>query len=421
MAKFIRQRGTIDIYDLEALLYNKVIAACQKQASLYNYNPIVTPTFESTALYTRSTGETSDIVTKEMYDFKDKGGRDITLRPEGTAGVIRAIVENKLYATNDLPLRYYYHGSFFRYERAQFGRYREFMQFGVEVVGSNSYLDDIETVLLVTSILKELNITDYKVRINTFGNVECRNAHRDNIKNFIAPHIENLCEDCKNRFEKNPLRILDCKVDKEYLEKLTVPVSYDALDEENKETFNKILSILKDNNVKYEVDKYLVRGLDYYTGLIYEFDITLKDGKTLTIGGGGRYSSLVKELDGPDLNCVGFGIGVNRLALVLADLYGLETYKNPVNYYIMPMGDSTHQVAIKVASALRNNNNHVVVETNKKSFGSMFKYASRNNFEYAIMIGEDELKENKVKVKNLKTQEQYFVDLDKVLGGNIND
>lgn len=415
MAKFIRQRGTIDIYDVEALLYKRVLSACQNQAKLFNYTPITTPTFESTSLFTRSTGETSDIVTKEMYDFKDKSGRDITLRPEGTAGVIRAIVENKLYAINDLPLRYYYHGSFFRYERAQFGRYREFMQFGVEVVGSNSYLDDVQTVLLVTSILKELNIKDYKVRINTFGNVNCRNAHRDNVKNFFASHIDNLCEDCKNRFEKNPLRILDCKVDKEYIEKLEIPVSLDALDEENRLVFNKIVDILKDNNVNYEIDKYLVRGLDYYTGLIYEFDITLKDGKTLTIGGGGRYSSLVKELDGPDLNCVGFGIGVNRLVLVLQDLYGLDAYKDEVEYYVMPMGEDTFKMASKVATSLRNKGYVVVLETNNKSVGSMFKLANKKGYKKAVMIGEEELKENKVKIKDLTTQEQYFIDLSEIL------
>ena len=415
MAKFIRQRGTIDIYDVEALLYKRVLNACQNQAKLFNYTPITTPTFESTSLFTRSTGETSDIVTKEMYDFKDKSGRDITLRPEGTAGVIRAIVENKLYAINDLPLRYYYHGSFFRYERAQFGRYREFMQFGVEVVGSNSYLDDVQTVLLVTSILKELNIKDYKVRINTFGNVNCRNAHRDNVKNFFASHIDNLCEDCKNRFEKNPLRILDCKVDKEYIEKLEIPVSLDSLDEENRLVFNKIVDILKDNNVNYEIDKYLVRGLDYYTGLIYEFDITLKDGKTLTIGGGGRYSSLVKELDGPDLNCVGFGIGVNRLVLVLQDLYGLDAYKDEVEYYVMPMGEDTFKMASKVATSLRNKGHVVVLETNNKSVGSMFKLANKKGYKKAVMIGEEELKENKVKIKDLTTQEQYFIDLSEIL------
>ena len=415
MAKFIRQRGTIDIYDVEALLYKRVLNACQNQAKLFNYTPITTPTFESTSLFTRSTGESSDIVTKEMYDFKDKSGRDITLRPEGTAGVIRAIVENKLYAINDLPLRYYYHGSFFRYERAQFGRYREFMQFGVEVVGSNSYLDDVQTVLLVTGILKELGINEYKVRINTFGNVNCRNAHRDNVKNFFASHIDNLCEDCKNRFEKNPLRILDCKVDKEYIEKLEIPVSLDSLDEENRLVFNKIVDILKDNNVNYEIDKYLVRGLDYYTGLIYEFDITLKDGKTLTIGGGGRYSSLVKELDGPDLNCVGFGIGVNRLVLVLQDLYGLDAYKDEVEYYVMPMGEDTFKMASKVATSLRNKGHVVVLETNNKSVGSMFKLANKKGYKKAVMIGEEELKENKVKIKDLTTQEQYFIDLSEIL------
>lgn len=418
MAKFIRQRGTIDIYDNDALLYQSIIKTCNEEAMLFNYNPIMVPTFESTGLFTRSTGETSDIVTKEMYDFKDKNGRDISLRPEGTAGVIRAVVENKLYAINDLPLKYYYSGSFFRYERAQFGRYREFMQFGVEVVGSNSYMDDVETILLVTSILKKLNIKDYKVRINSFGNEECRNKHRENIKNFFASHLDNLCEDCQNRFLKNPLRILDCKVDKEYISTLNVPVALDALDDENKEKFEKTLKILKDNNVNYEIDKYLVRGLDYYTGIIFEFDIMVQD-KILTIGGGGRYSSLVKELDGPDIQCVGFALGINRLALVLSDLYGANSYKNQIDYYIMPMGENTYEIASKIASILRNKNYVTVLEVNKKSFSSMFKYASKHEALFAIMIGEDELKENKVKIKNLKTQEQFFVSLDDILRGEI--
>lgn len=418
MAKFIRQRGTIDIYDNDALLYQSIIKTCNEEAMLFNYNPIMVPTFESTGLFTRSTGETSDIVTKEMYDFKDKNGRDISLRPEGTAGVIRAVVENKLYAINDLPLKYYYSGSFFRYERAQFGRYREFMQFGVELVGSNSYMDDVECILLVTSILKKLNIKDYKVRINSFGNETCRNKHRDNIKNFFASHLDNLCEDCQNRFLKNPLRILDCKVDKDYISTLNVPVALDALDDENKEKFEKTLKILKDNNVNYEIDKYLVRGLDYYTGIIFEFDIMVQD-KVLTIGGGGRYSSLVKELDGPDIQCVGFALGINRLALVLSDLYGANAYKNQIDYYIMPMGENTYEIASKIASVLRDKNYVTVLEVNKKSFSSMFKYASKHEALFAIMIGEDELKENKVKIKNLKTQEQFFVSLDDILRGEI--
>ena len=208
-------------------------------------------------------------------------------------------------------------------------------------------------------------------------------------------------------------------MDKEYIEKLTTPVSLDSLDDENKSTFDKIIDILKENEVKYEVDKYLVRGLDYYTGLIYEFDITLSDGKTLTIGGGGRYSSLVKELDGPDLNCVGFGIGVNRLVLVLADLYGLDSFKANLNYYVMPMGENTYPTCVKVAQALRNNNHVVVLETNKKSVGSMFKFANKHNFEYAVMIGEEEMNNNQVKIKNLKTQEQYYVAIEDILGGKL--
>ena len=419
MANFIRQRGTIDIYDKQGMLYQKVLNTCIEVANRFNYHLIEVPTFESTALYTRSTGETSDIVTKEMYDFEDKSGRSITLRPEGTAGVIRAIVENKLYAVNDLPLRYYYSGSFFRYERPQVGRYREFKQFGVEVVGSSSYLDDVETVLLIANILKELKIVDYKVRINTFGNVDCRNKHRDNIKEFFKTHIDNLCEDCKNRFEKNPLRILDCKVDKEYIEKLSVPVSYDALDETNKETFARILNILKQNNVNYAVDKYLVRGLDYYTGLIYEFDISMKDGKVLTIGGGGRYSNLVKELGGPELDCVGFGIGINRLVLILEELFGLDAYQNQVDYYIMPFDEACYEYAMQVASILRNQNKTVVVETNKKSVSSMFKLANKNGYQNAIIIGQDEMANLQVKVKNLKSQEQYFVDLKDLKEGKL--
>ena len=420
MAKFIRQRGTLDIFDKNAMLYQYIIDTCYEVANSFNYTLIEVPTFEQTALYTRSTGETSDIVTKEMYDFLDKSGRNISLRPEGTAGVIRAIVENKLYATNDLPLRYFYQGSFFRYERPQVGRYREFKQFGVEVVGSSSFLDDIETVLMIKEILNKLEIYNYKVRINTFGNESCRNIHRNNIKEFFKAHIDNLCEDCKNRYEKNPLRILDCKVDKEYIEKLTVPVSLDALDDTNKQLFEKILNILKENDVKYEVDKYLVRGLDYYTGLIYEFDIETSDHKILTIGGGGRYSNLVKELDGPDLDCIGFGIGINRLAVILEDLYGLDKYQKQVKYYVMPLDESCYEISLKVANTLRNKGNVVALETNKRSVSSMFKLANKNNYQFAIMIGTDEINNNQVKIKNLVSQEQYYVDLKEILEGDFN-
>lgn len=411
MPKYMRQRGTLDIYNNEANVYQYIQRKAENIAERFNYGMIQTPIFESTSLYTRATGETSDIVKKEMYSFKDKGDRDISLRPEGTAGVIRAIIENKLYAISDLPLKYYYYGPFFRYERPGAGRYREFYQFGVEVVGSNSYLDDCEMILFIAMLLKELKISSYKIRINTFGDNQCRQNYRDTIKTFFEPHVEHLCEDCKNRFENNPLRILDCKIDKDYFNSLSIPTALDALTVEKKDEFEKIKQILQDNRVPFEVDSHLVRGLDYYTGLIFEVDIETSDHKVYTIGGGGRYSALVKELDGPDLSCVGFGLGINRLALILEDLYGKDAYKNQLDYYVMALDDSCLTLCIKLANSLRSKGYHVVMENSKKSVSSMFKYASRNQFQYALMIGEEEKEKKQVKVKNLSTQEQYYVDL----------
>ncbi len=415
MASYIRQRGTLDIYETQGAIYQKIEQACKKVASKYNYKLIQTPMFESTALYTRSTGESSDIVTKEMYSFLDKGGRDISLRPEGTAGVIRAVIENKLYATNDLPLKYFYLGSFFRYERPQAGRYREFMQFGVEVVGSNSYLDDVESICLLADILKEVGISDYKVKINSFGNTDCRLKYRDVLKDYFAQYVDSLCGDCKNRLQVNPLRILDCKIDKDFFMSKDIPTSISSLDEKSKEEFDKVQELLTKANIPFEIDNRLVRGLDYYTGIIFEFDITSSDGKTYTIGGGGRYSNLVKELGGPDLNCVGFGLGVNRLSLILEDKFGLDSFKQKAQIYVMPLSEICIDKAFEITRSLRDADCSVVMENTKKSVSSMFKYASRQQFNFAIIIGEDELNNNVVNVKNLYTQEQVSVSLDKLI------
>ena len=415
MASYIRQRGTLDIYETHGTIYQKIEQACKKVASKYNYKLIQTPMFESTALYTRSTGESSDIVTKEMYSFLDKGGRDISLRPEGTAGVIRAVIENKLYATNDLPLKYFYLGSFFRYERPQAGRYREFMQFGVEVVGSNSYLDDVESICLLADILKEVGISDYKVKINSFGNTDCRLKYRDVLKDYFAQYVDSLCGDCKNRLQVNPLRILDCKIDKDFFMSKDIPTSISSLDEKSKEEFDKVQELLTKANIPFEIDNRLVRGLDYYTGIIFEFDITSSDGKTYTIGGGGRYSNLVKELGGPDLNCVGFGLGVNRLSLILEDKFGLDSFKQKAQIYVMPLSEICIDKAFEITRSLRDADCSVVMENTKKSVSSMFKYASRQQFNFAIIIGEDELNNNVVNVKNLYTQEQVSVSLDKLI------
>lgn len=420
MPKYVRQRGTLDLYDDMALIYQHIQRTAEKIAERFNYQMITTPTFETTALYTRATGESSDIVTKEMYSFKDKGDRDISLRPEGTAGVIRAIIENKLYAINDLPLKYYYYGPFFRYERPGAGRYREFYQFGVEIVGSSSYLDDCETLLFVAMLLKELKISQYKIRINTFGDLSCRQQYRDLIKDFFRPHLDQLCPDCQNRFENNPLRMLDCKVDQAYFSTLSIPGALDSLTKTKQEEFERIKKILQENDIPFEVDSHLVRGLDYYTGLIFEIDITASDKKVYTVGGGGRYSALVKELSGPDLDCVGFALGINRLALILEDLYGKETYRPALDYYVMALDESCQNIALKVTNALREKGYRVVMENGKKSVSSMFKYAAKKHFAYAVMIGEEEKKDGTVKIKNLWTQEQQYMRLCDLLEGEKN-
>lgn len=414
MANYIRCRGTLDIYDKQALIVNKIIETCKKVSNRFGYNYIQTPVFEQTELFTRSSGETSDIVTKEMYTFLDKGNRSITLRPEGTAGVIRAVVENKLYANRDLPLKYYYDGSFFRYERPQAGRYREFMQFGVEVIGTSSILDDVETILLIADILKELDLNDYIIKINSFGNEECMRKFRDKIKNYLISFKDELCDDCKNRLQVNPLRVLDCKVDHDFFLNKDIPTAYSCLDDKCKEDFIKVQEILKNENIPFVVDNRLVRGLDYYTGLIFEVEIKDKEGRPYTVGGGGHYSNLVKQLSGPDYACVGFGLGINRLSLLLEEKENQIITKNK-SIYIMPLCDDAYLKALAIAKMLRNEDNVVVVENAKKSVSSMFRYASKNEFDFAIVLGEDELKQEKVNIKNLKTTNQDLVSYDNIV------
>lgn len=416
MPNYIRPRGTLDLYENQAQIYQTIIQTCQKIAQLYGYQMIQTPMFESTTLFSRTTGESSDIVTKEMYQFLDKGGRDFSLRPEGTAGVIRAVIENKLYATRDLPLKYDYVGSFFRYERPQAGRYREFMQFGVEVIGTRSYLDDVETILMISDILKKLHLDQYVVKINSFGNASCRKQYRDVLKDYFLPFQNQLCEDCQKRLQTNPLRILDCKVDKDFfLKQKDIPTALSVLDESSSQIFEETKKILKAQQIPFVVDSQLVRGLDYYTGLIFEIEIHGKDGKVYTIGGGGHYSDLMKELGGPDLECVGFGLGINRLALLLEEKFGLEAYALKKEIYVLTLDDSLKSIAMQWSHQLRQAGFYVTMETQHKSGSSMFKYAAKHQFHYAVIFGEDELKNQQVAIKDLKLQKQEVISLDEMI------
>ena len=409
MANYIRPRGTLDIYDLDSKIYDYIEKIGVEVARRHNFTRIITPTFEQTNLYIRSTGESSDIVKKEMYDFLDKGGRSVTLRPEGTAGVIRAVVENKLYV-NDLPLKYYYIGSFFRYDRPGLGRYREFQQYGVELIGSNSYLDDVEIIFYVVDMLKALGLNNYTIKINTFGDVNCRQKYRDVIKEFFANCLDDLCEDCKSRFITNPLRILDCKIDHDYFKTKNIPTAISCLDEKNKEIFDNILKLLDENQIKYEIDNYLVRGLDYYTGLIFEIEIQDENNQVYTVGAGGRYNNLVKDLGGPDLECVGYAWGINRLSIILKEKFEKDKFIERIDTLIIPLDTNAFAIATKINNNLRDNG-FISIINYKKNASAMFKYADKKNVKYAIVIGEEELKTNTVQVKNLDTQIQEKIEL----------
>lgn len=421
MAEYIRPRGTLDIYEQDSAIYDFIEKVGNEVARLHHFKKITTPTFEHTNLFVRSTGESSDIVKKEMYDFQDKGGRNITLRPEGTAGVIRSVIENKLYA-QELPLRYYYMGSFFRYERPGLGRYREFHQYGVEMIGANSYLDDVDNLFYVVDMLKRFGLDDYLIKINSFGNETCRNRYRDIIQQYFTSCIDDLCEDCKARLKSNPLRILDCKIDKDYFASKEIPTAIATLDEENREEFNKIIQILEENDVHYMIDHHLVRGLDYYTGLIFEVEFKDKDGRVYILGGGGRYNNLVKELGGPELPCVGFAWGVERLSIILKEKYGAEKFAKSCSAYLMPLGENALPCALKLLNQLRKNDISTMIESRKKGIGAMFKYASKQKIKFALIIGDEELNNQTVQIKNLQTQVQQtlpFAEVVDYLKGEI--
>ena len=405
------QRGTYDAFDEEALNIENVGETLKDIVKFYGYNPIHTPLYEQTELFARTSGESSDIVTKEMFTFTDKGGRNITLRPEVTAGAIRAIVNNKLYATKDLPLKYYYYGPVFRYERPSKGRYRQFNQFGVECVGVNSYLSDVETISLGFNALQTLGFENIVLKINTLGDEESRKNYQVALREFFKDKIQNMCDDCKRRYETNVLRILDCKdpEDQEIIKQ--APKMKDYLNENSKEYFAKVLSLLDEQQIPYEIDDTLVRGLDYYSHVVFEYHYYLKDGTSIgAIGAGGHYDNLVSEIGGPALSSVGFAIGIERVNILLKELMPESLEKTSLDVYIIHMGEETLQTSFILMQELRNNCFKVDMCLENKSLGQQFKIANRKNAKFALIIGENEMKSYVYPVKNLKTTVQEEVD-----------
>lgn len=403
-------KGTHDVILDEARQYSYVEELLTKVASLYNYKEFRTPIIESNDLFLRSVGEGSDIVRKEMYTFYDKGDRLITLRPEMTAGTIRSMVNNKLFANQDFPIKAFYVGPNFRYERPQQGRYRQFNQFGIECCGVNSPYRDAEVISLGYNALKMLGFSNLKLKINYLGDEESRSKYRDALREYFGNKIEEMCDDCKERFNKNVLRILDCKVPHDIEIVKDAPRIRDYLSENSKKYFNSILEFLDRIGVEYELDDNLVRGLDYYTGVVFEYHYVSNLGKNYgALGGGGHYSNLINEIGGPNLEGVGLAFGIERLVSVMQDDNLFDDLKSNLDIYIMPLGEKVLKSANSLANFLRLNGFSTDICLENKNMSQMFKKAERRNASFAVIIGEDELNNDCVILKNLHTKEQTQV------------
>lgn len=399
-----KPKGTQDILPENVEKWKQMELTARDIFENYGYQEIRVPTFEYTELFERGVGDTTDVVQKEMYTFMDKGGRSITLRPEGTAGVVRAFIENGL-SSKILPLKVYYTMPMFRYENVQKGRFREFHQIGTEIIGSSSYLADLEMIQMANRFLQELNLTDIELTINSIGCPTCRAKYQEALKLFIGNNLKEYCSTCQGRFEKNPMRILDCKEEKCKQLNQGAPIILDYLCEECKTHFENLKKGLNSLGISYTIDPNIVRGLDYYTKTVFEF-ISKKDGYTILAGG--RYDGLVKELGGQDTPAVGFAAGEERLlSLLPAD----DDFVEPVDIYIASMNEEFDIQAMQLANKLRE---FTTVQCNisGRSFNSQMKYANKLNANYLIVIGEEEIKSKICKVKDMKTGKELNTKLD---------
>lgn len=401
-------RGTKDIFGKDSEKYDYVVKIAGDYFEKYGFSRIITPIFEETNLFKRGIGEGTDVVSKEMYTFEDKGGRSCTLRPEGTAAVVRAYLEHKIFALEDVT-KWYYHGSMFRYERPQTGRYREFNQIGVEVLGKKDPILDAEIISMAFEFLKKINIEDLEVQINSIGGKETRLKYREALINFLTPRKEKLCADCKNRYESNPLRVLDCKVPSCKEEVKEAPILLDYLNEEEKNHFNVVKQFLDIFGVKYVVNTNLVRGLDYYSNTVFEI-VTNKLGSQGTVLAGGRYDTLVEQMGGKETPAFGFAMGVERLMLLLSENYFNE--KNKV--FFVWLGEETKIEAFKLTQKLRNLGIEVGIEYESKSMKAQMKRADKFGAKKVLILGENELNEGKIILKDFTKGEQEEILLSEV-------
>lgn len=411
-----KPKGTYDVFGKKGkdLLYiHDIIQVLMEK---YNYEYMRTPMFESSELFHRGVGETTDIVSKETYDFKDRGDRNMTLRPEGTAGIVRSYIENKMYGNPNQPVKAWYYGPMFRYERPQAGRYRELNQFGVEVFGSNDPLMDAEVISIPVNLYKILGLKGIKVNINTLGDIESRLKYREALLEYFKPHLNELCDDCRNRYETNPLRILDCKVDHELDIMKKAPKISEYLNETSINHFNKVKEYLESMGIDYEVNENLVRGLDYYTHTVFEIEAQVEGfGSQNVLCGGGRYDGLVNTLGGPATPGVGFATGIERLLTALEYENKLPSDNDSVDTYIIPMDEESKKLGIKITNILRMNGFSSEIDGMSRNIKGNFKQADRLGAKYVIIIGEEEVKSNILTIKNNNTKEEYKMNLEELI------
>ncbi|MDF2587027.1 MAG: histidyl-tRNA synthetase [Anaerocolumna sp.] len=406
-----RPKGTQDWYGSNMHKRTLIEELARKLCKAYNIKEVITPVFEHTVLFQRGVGETTDVVQKEMYTFLDKGDRSITLKPEGTAGAIRAYLENNLYAESQ-PTKLFYVTPAFRYEQPQSGRLRQHHQFGVEFVGSKSPLAEVELITLITTFIKEIGLNNANLHINSIGCSDCRKTYNEALLKFLKQHEKHLCPTCRERMQKNPLRVLDCKVPTCKSIVKDAPRTIEYLDEECQTHFDELQSLLTELNIPYEIDTGIVRGLDYYTKTVFEF----VNDEGFTLCGGGRYDNLIHEIDEKqDIPSVGFGMGIERIIYFL-DKENVELEPEPaIELYVGILGREAKASAYKIVNELRNAG--VVVETDymDRSVKAQMKYANKIGAKNTVIIGADELANNLVKIKNMENSEQTEVKLDEIV------
>lgn len=415
MSKFQAPRGTQDLFLDSMNEWQQVETRIRELAKLYNMGEIRTPVFEHTEVFNRK-NDSSDVVNKEMYTFKDNSDRSLTLKPEGTAGLIRSYVENKLYSNPEPLHKFYYITPAFRYERPQKGRMRIHHQFGVEFLGHKSAIVDVQAMLVGIHFVRSFGLKNVVLHINTLGDDDSRAAYREALKQHFEPSIHELCTDCHRRYEQNPLRILDCKVDAQHPSVVNAPKMRDYLNKASTEYFDQVLQLLDDFKIDYVVDPKLVRGLDYYTHTVFELKNHTKDtGSQDTLFGGGRYDHLVEEFEGPAISSVGFGLGLERFILMLKAQGLLKAEVHPLDLYGLSLSESTQVEMLRIIEALRSENISCDFDIANRSMKAQFKSADRFNARFLLILGEDEQQNNTIRVKNSMTQQQVEISQDDLI------